>query len=58
MFESIGLHAALILNRLRNHQRIEAETRADQERRGAVEHDRENPRTKFEGLGDKKRSDS
>jgi hypothetical protein len=32
-FESIGFHAALILNRLRNQQRVEEYRRADDESR-------------------------
>jgi transcription elongation GreA/GreB family factor len=33
MFQSIGFHAALILNRLRNERAIADETDADQDRR-------------------------
>jgi hypothetical protein len=32
-FETIGFHAALILNRLRNERRIEEDRRADEEAR-------------------------
>lgn len=32
-FTSIGFHAALILNRLRNERRVEEDRRADEERR-------------------------
>lgn len=59
-FESIGFHAALILNKLRNHQRIEGDRREDEQSGDVCEEHDEAARRELTDerrlVGNKKRS--